>query len=63
MFNVCPKCGIYHVNKDIDTSGPYAMCPDCGYSYRFKQLPLFVITGPSGAGKTSICMELAKTMK
>jgi predicted ABC-type ATPase len=58
MFNVCPQCGEYSVEKTIDASGPFAICPFCGYAHPFLQLPLFLITGPSGAGKTAICLEL-----
>jgi predicted ABC-type ATPase len=58
MFNVCPQCGEYSVEKTIDASGPFAICPCCGYAHPFLQLPLFIITGPSGVGKTTICLEL-----
>jgi len=58
MFNVCPKCGEYSVEKPIDASGPFAICPFCGYAHPFLQLPLFIITGSSGSGKTTICLEL-----
>jgi len=58
MFNVCPKCGEYSVEKSVDASGPFAICPFCGYAHPFLQLPLFLITGSSGSGKTTICLEL-----
>jgi len=57
MFNVCPKCGEYSVEKSIDASGPFAFCPFCGYTHLFLQLRLFLITGSSGSGKTTICLE------
>ncbi|HEY5563537.1 MAG TPA: AAA family ATPase [Clostridiaceae bacterium] len=62
MFNVCSKCGNYRVDKNIDITGPYAICPDCGYAHDFIQLPLFIITGASGTGKTSVCLELSKAL-
>lgn len=58
MFNVCPACGTYSVDKAIDPNGPFAICPACGHRQPFVALPLFVITGASGAGKTSIALEL-----
>ncbi len=58
MFNVCPKCGIYDVKKEIESSG-YARCPHCDHKQAFKQLPLYVITGASGSGKTMACLELS----
>lgn len=58
MFNVCPKCGEYSVEKEIDLSGPFAICPYCRYPHPFIRQPLFVITGSSGAGKTTTCLAL-----
>jgi len=62
MFNVCPACGAYHDDKEIDPSGPFAICPACGHRHRFLRLPLFVITGASGAGKTSVCLHLLERL-
>lgn len=62
MFNVCPRCGEYSVEKTIDSSGPLAICPSCGYAHPFLQLPLFLLTGPSGAGKTAVCLELTSLL-
>lgn len=59
MFNVCPACGAYSEDKRIDPSGPFAICPHCGHAHRFERLPLFVITGASGTGKTTLCLHLA----
>ncbi|HLH72484.1 MAG TPA: AAA family ATPase, partial [Chloroflexota bacterium] len=58
MFNICPGCGLYHVEKEIDPSGPFAVCPACGFRQSFVRLPMFVVTGASGAGKTTVCLQL-----
>jgi hypothetical protein len=58
MFNVCPACGVYSVDKAIDPAGPFAVCPHCNHAHRFQRLPLFVVTGASGAGKTPVCLHL-----
>lgn len=63
MFNVCPQCGEYSVEKLIDSSGPVAICPSCGYAHPFLQLPLFLLTGPSGVGKTTVCLELPSLLR
>ncbi len=61
MFNVCPRCGQYSDEKAIDSQGPFAVCPFCHHQHRFVQLPLFVVTGASGAGKTTIGLNLVQT--
>ena len=58
MVNVCWQCGLYRVDKIIDPSGPVAICPECGYRHPFLQLPLLVISGASGAGKSTVCQAL-----
>ena len=58
MFSVCPNCGEYSVEKSIDPSGPFAICPHCHYAHPFLQQPLFIITGASGTGKSTICLSL-----
>lgn len=59
MFNVCPSCGEYSVEKEIDPSGPFAVCPHCHYAHPFVRQPLFVLTGASGAGKTTTGLALS----
>jgi predicted kinase len=62
MFNVCSQCGEYSDRKTIDPSGPFAVCPHCGHPHRFVQLPLFVLTGASGSGKTTIALHLVAAL-
>jgi len=62
MFNVCPNCGEYRVDKIIMPEGPYAVCPVCEYQHKFVRVPLFVLTGASGVGKTTACLALAARM-
>jgi DNA-directed RNA polymerase subunit RPC12/RpoP len=54
MMNVCAGCGKYHADKEIDPTGPYAICPDCGHRHAFRRLPLLVVAGASGAGKSTV---------
>jgi len=58
MFNVCHNCGLYRADKIIDPSGPYAICPECGHKHPFRQLPLLIVSGASGAGKSSVCQAI-----
>ena len=67
MFNVCNGCGTYNAAKDIqpyDVGGKsvwaIAECPTCGYQHKFRKLPLFIVCGASGTGKTAVCSALSK---
>jgi predicted ABC-type ATPase len=53
---------MYHADKEIDPSGPFAICPECEYRHPFRQLPLLVISGASGTGKTAVCQQLMGKM-
>lgn len=63
MFNVCSNCGEYRADKLIVPEGTYAVCPICEYKHKFIRLPLFVLTGASGVGKTTTCLALAAEVK
>jgi adenylylsulfate kinase-like enzyme len=60
MINVCPGCGEYSDERTIDPAGPFAICPHCGHRQRFLRVPLFVITGASGTGKSTLAISLAR---
>jgi hypothetical protein len=49
---------MYHADKIIDPTGPFAICPECGYKHPFQQLPLLIVSGASGTGKTTVCQHL-----
>lgn len=63
MFNVCPNCGEYRADKAIAPEGLYAICPNCSFRCKFIRLPLFILTGASGVGKSTVCLGLAAKMK
>jgi quercetin dioxygenase-like cupin family protein len=58
MLNICVNCGVYRPDKVIDLTGPHAICPECGPKHPFLQLPLLIVTGASGAGKSTVCHQL-----
>lgn len=58
MLNVCYRCGAYRADKQIVSEASVALCPECGYPHSFLQLPLLVVTGASGAGKSTVCRQL-----
>lgn len=60
-FKVCQACGAFsarHQVVDGDPGWAVALCPACGAGSPFRRLPLFVMTGSSGAGKTTMCRLL-----
>jgi len=63
MFNACPNCGEYRVDKIIVPEEAYAVCPACNHRQKFVRLPLFVLTGASGVGKTTTCLALVTKAK
>jgi broad-specificity NMP kinase len=63
MFNVCPNCGEYRADKIVEPEGAYAVCPSCNYRHKFIRLPLFILNGASGAGKTTTCLVLTARAK
>jgi gluconate kinase len=58
MIGICPKCGNYEWNKQISENKKNIICKQCGHQWNFKAMPLFVLTGCSGVGKTTTAQEL-----
>lgn len=56
MVEICPKCGDYGWNKTVE--GSRIACPKCGHSWEFLKLPLFIVTGASGVGKSMTVQAL-----
>lgn len=58
MFNVCSACGVYRADKIIDSPQSLAICPECGHAHPFRSLPLLILSGASGTGKSTVCNAL-----
>jgi broad-specificity NMP kinase len=61
---VCQRCGAFSTDGPVSGDGPgwaVVTCPVCGHGTSFRRLPLFVVTGASGAGKTTTCELLLHT--
>lgn len=63
MINTCAQCGSYRPDKEIRQNPSRAICPDCGHDHPFLQLPLFVVCGTNGGGKTAVCRHLQQTIQ
>ena len=62
--HVCQRCGAFTADGPVGADEPgwaLVTCPYCGYRTRFRRLPLFVVTGASGTGKTTTCEFLLHT--
>jgi hypothetical protein len=60
MLHICLKCGSYHADQIIDPAGPYTICPECGHKRPFHWLPLLIVSGASGTGKSTVCQALSE---
>ncbi len=58
MFYVCKECGAYTPEKIILENGRAMKCPACGFAAQVMRAPLFLLTGASGAGKSTVAAEL-----
>ena len=57
-MNPCPKCGFAFGHPDKLPVEGIVTCPECGERYPVPWLPLFVITGAGGSGKTTVSDRL-----
>ena len=58
MLNTCPSCGAYHADQIVIPAGPLVICPECRARRPFLYLPLLLVGGASGAGKTAVLDSL-----
>lgn len=56
MIGICQQCGNYDWDKDVFEGKIY--CPKCGNVWEFKFMPMFILTGCSGVGKTTTAREI-----
>ena len=56
MIGICPNCGNYNWDKTVTETE--IACPNCGHRWPYRRLPLFILSGCSGVGKTTTGQEL-----
>lgn len=59
MIEICSNCGNYEKDKEI--IGNKLRCPKCGAEWEFQSMPLFILTGCSGVGKTTTAIEIMRS--
>jgi shikimate kinase len=60
MYEVCAECGAHIADAVIDPAGPVIVCTVCGFRQPFRRLPMFIVTGASGTGKSTLCGHIAQ---
>lgn len=58
---VCKGCGMY-IKPVVDKQQEILRCPECGHEEHVRILPLFIVTGASGTGKTAVVPELRRLL-
>jgi hypothetical protein len=58
---VCAACGAW-VEPILDHAAQTVRCPDCSHTEPRRFGPLFIVTGASGVGKTTIVPELQRLL-
>ena len=60
MLNTCPTCGTYRADKTVLSEPDRIVCPDCGAAFPFLRQPLFILSGASGTGKSTVLLLLTE---
>ncbi|RCV48960.1 AAA family ATPase [Marinitenerispora sediminis] len=56
---ICDACGGRTDQPAVAPGESVVVCSDCGARRRFRRLPLYCVTGPSGTGKSTVARRLA----
>ena len=58
MIGSCPHCGNWQWDKEVTETE--VICPKCGGRWPLRKLPVYILTGCSGVGKTTTGQALQK---
>ena len=58
MIGICPNCGNYRWDKNVTETE--IICPRCSHRWGYRRLPIFILSGCSGVGKTTTGQELLR---
>lgn len=61
MAIVCTGCGAY-IRPQVNVEAQSIRCPQCDHSEPMRIPPLFIVTGASGVGKTTVVAELRRLL-
>ena len=62
---ICPGCGLYQTEKDVTICGDKgkSVCRVCGHVHEFRAVPLYVVLGASGTGKSTLALHMQSTQQ
>lgn len=62
---ICPGCGQYQTKKSVIVNGDKGVstCCACGHQHAFRAMPLYVVLGASGTGKSTLALHLQSTQQ
>ena len=60
MITICPACGNHEWNKEVREGRIF--CPVCGGMWELPRVPLLILTGCSGVGKTTTARLLTEVL-
>ena len=62
---ICPGCGMYKTKKSVTIEGNKGVstCLECGHVHEFRAMPLYVVLGASGTGKSTLALHLQSTQQ
>lgn len=58
MIGICARCGNCDWDKIVTKTT--VKCPKCNFEWEYIRLPLFILSGCSGIGKTTTAIEIMK---
>ena len=60
MYDTCLACGHYCPENGFEQDHDDLVCDACGHRHPLNKLPLYVVLGPPGTGKSTLCNQVLR---